>query len=231
MNDFRDVKCILFILLVNKYCSITIYHNIWIILVMLVEIPDIEIILGVIIAFVIGLVGLYVYHKVYSLVKIRNENNELSQLERLEYYEKQLIDMKIRLDSMEMQYSGEKRVDLDFDLKQFLQKLDLNQHNEQKSDKDVVKDIIVEEKFPIQPNLESNNSTDHVLHLITNRAMTSRDIQITLKRSREHTSRLMKKLFEDGYVQRNINTKPYTYSITKKGIEKIKLTKSNSTVA
>ena len=51
--------------------------------------------------------------------------------------------------------------------------------------------------------------------------MTSRDIQITLKRSREHTSRLMKKLFEDGLVQRNTESKPYTYSITEKGKTKI----------
>ena len=64
-------------------------------------------------------------------------------------------------------------------------------------------------------------SLSFVLHLITDKAMTSRDIQITLKKSREHTSRLMKKLFEDGYVQRNTNSKPYTYAITEKGITKI----------
>jgi len=60
------------------------------------------------------------------------------------------------------------------------------------------------------------------LHLITNKAMTSRDIQVTLKKSREHISRLMKKLFESGLVQRNIETKPYTYLITEKGKTKIK---------
>ena len=81
------------------------------------------------------------------------------------------------------------------------------------------------------PNLDHNNVVDYVLHLITDRAMTSRDIQITLKRSREHTSRLMKKLFEDGYVQRNTNTKPYTYSITKKGRGKIEIEQSNSIIA
>ena len=74
---------------------------------------------------------------------------------------------------------------------------------------------------PKRPSLEPMNPTDFVLRLITDKAMTSRDIQITLKRSREHTSRLMKKLFEDGYVQRNIESKPYTYSITEKGIAKI----------
>jgi predicted transcriptional regulator len=80
------------------------------------------------------------------------------------------------------------------------------------------------------PNLEHNNVVDYVLHLITDRAMTSRDIQITLKRSREHTSRLMKKLFEDGYVQRDTNTKPYTYLITKKGKEKMEVIQSNSII-
>jgi len=65
------------------------------------------------------------------------------------------------------------------------------------------------------------------LRLITTKAMTSRDIQITLKRSREHTSRLMKKLFEDGYVKRNIDSKPYTYLISEKGKEKISVIESN----
>ena len=60
--------------------------------------------------------------------------------------------------------------------------------------------------------------------------MTSRDIQITLKKSREHTSRLMKKLFEDGFVERNTETKPYTYSITKKGKTKVDEVQTNSIV-
>jgi len=60
--------------------------------------------------------------------------------------------------------------------------------------------------------------------------MTSRDIQITLKKSREHTSRLMKKLFEDGLVQRNTETKPYTYSITEKGISKVEDIQTNPVV-
>jgi len=82
---------------------------------------------------------------------------------------------------------------------------------------------VVPEKENFTPSIQNiipTNPIDYVLHLITNKAMTSRDIQITLKKSREHTSRLMKKIFEDGYVQRNTETKPYTYSITEKGIAK-----------
>jgi predicted transcriptional regulator len=79
-------------------------------------------------------------------------------------------------------------------------------------------------------NIGYSSPTNHVLHLITNKAMTSRDIQITLKKSREHTSRLMKKLFEEGFVQRNTESKPYTYSITEKGISKVESVQPNPTV-
>ncbi|MEE8180611.1 MAG: winged helix DNA-binding protein, partial [Nitrosopumilaceae archaeon] len=71
------------------------------------------------------------------------------------------------------------------------------------------------------PNLDNHNTVDFVLGLITNKSMTSRDIQNASQRSREHTSRLMKKLYQDGYVERNTSSKPFTYSITEKGKAKI----------
>jgi hypothetical protein len=198
---------------------------------MLIEIPDPDVILSVIIAFLVGLGGLYAYFKLRPMIK-NNETTDASQAERLEYYERQLIDMKIRLDSLEIQGIEEKPVDQNLELKQFLEKLAKNE-NKEKSIEPVVKSEIVPEKPQIitrMPNLDHNNATDYVLQLITNKAMTSRDIQITLKRSREHTSRLMKKLFEDGYVQRNTESKPYSYSISEKGKERIGVLESNPTV-
>lgn len=190
---------------------------------MLVEIPDPEVILGVIVAFLVGLGGLYGYYKVKPFIKTKNEMTDASQSERLEYYERQLIDMKIRLDALEIQGIEQKTEDPNMELKQFLEKLASNQIQEQPVEQ-VIEAPEVEEKPVSKPktnHVEFANPTDYVLHLITNKAMTSRDIQITLKRSREHTSRLMKKLFEDGYVQRNTNSKPYTYSITEKGKAKV----------
>jgi len=69
---------------------------------MLVEIPDPEVILGVILAFLVGLVGFYVFYKARPFIKSRSEMVDVSQSERLEYYERQLIDMKIRLDAIEI---------------------------------------------------------------------------------------------------------------------------------
>ena len=65
------------------------------------------------------------------------------------------------------------------------------------------------------------DSLVHVLKLITNRPMTSRDIEVTLGKSREHVSRFMKKLFEDGFVSRDNSVRPYRYTITEKGRERI----------
>ena len=201
---------------------------------MLIEIPDLEVIFGVIISFVIGLVGLYSYYKIRPFIKIKDEMINSSQLERLEYYERQLIDMKIRLDAMEIQGPEQKIDDPNLELKQFLEKLAKNQQIPEKVvEPSIIKEIVNNEPVSIHrlPNLDHTNAIDYVLHLITDKAMTSRDIQITLKRSREHTSRLMKKLFDDGLVKRSTNTKPYTYSITDKGREKIQTLQSNSIIA
>ena len=198
---------------------------------MLVEIPDPEVILGVILAFLIGLGGLYLFFKIRPFIKSSSDIDDPTQIERLEYYERQLIDMKIRLDALEIQGIDEKPVDPNLELKQFMQGLVENQESK---DVEVIKEpeIIVEKPVfvPKIPNIEHVSPTDYVLHLITDKAMTSRDIQITTKRSREHTSRLMKKLFESGLVQRNTETKPYTYSITEKGKSKVENVTSNPTV-
>ena len=190
---------------------------------MLVEIPDPEVILGIVLAFIIGLGGLYGYYKIRPYFKTGKEMGDASQVERLEYYERQLIDMKIRLDALEIQGIEQKTEDPNLELKQFLEKLAKSEVQEKEVELSQESEKIPEKPVstPKITNIEHTNPTNYVLHLITNKAMTSRDIQITLKRSREHTSRLMKKLFEDGLVQRNTESKPYTYSITEKGKTKI----------
>ena len=190
---------------------------------MLIEIPDPEVILGVILAFLIGLGGLYFFFKIRPFIKSSSDVVDPTQIERLEYYERQLIDMKIRLDSLEIQGVEENPIDPNLELKQFIEKLVETREPEKEIEVVREPEIVLEKQVstPNLSNIEPVSPVDYVLQLITNKAMTSRDIQITTKRSREHTSRLMKKLFESGLVQRNTETKPYSYSITEKGKEKI----------
>ena len=190
---------------------------------MLIEIPDPEVILGVILAFLIGLGGLYFLFKIRPFIKSNSDVTDPTQVERLEYYERQLIDMKIRLDSLEIQGVEENPIDPNLELKQFIEKLVESREPEKEIEVVREPEIVLEKQIstPNLSNIEPVSPVDYVLQLITNKDMTSRDIQITTKRSREHTSRLMKKLFESGLVERNTETKPYSYSITEKGKGKI----------
>ena len=70
---------------------------------------------------------------------------------------------------------------------------------------------------PRVPNMSFEDSLTHVLKLITDGPMTSRDVEVTFGKSREHVSRLMKKLFEDDFVGRDASARPYRYTITEKG--------------
>ena len=134
-------------------------------------------------------------------------------MERMEFYERQLIDMKIRIDSIDIEnISNTPEIPRNF------------ASFDQKIHESVPVSTIREPKsVPMStqprrtPNMSLDNTVEVVLGLITDRTMTSRDIQVTLGKSREHISRTMKKLFEDGYVERNMRTKPYSYSITQKG--------------
>ena len=67
---------------------------------MIIDIPDSGIMLVAVLAFLSGLVTLYLYNKTRSVgvsEKITPTNSE-----RVDYYEKELIDLKIRLDAMEL---------------------------------------------------------------------------------------------------------------------------------
>ena len=181
-------------------------------LVMLVDIPDIGTIIGVFIAFVLGIVAIVIYNKVKPLIKTESDLLK-SYTERLQYYENQLIDMKIRLDSAELL----KDVEVETMPKPKESRVEKQEGNISSAQEEKPKERM--------HNMNFGNATDYVLRLITEKPMTSRDIQITIGRTREHTSRMMKKLFEDGLVERNMQTKPFTYYITEKGKAKLGITK------
>ena len=179
---------------------------------MLVEIPDVGEMIGIFIAFIGGLFAIIIYNKVKPL--INNESKQVkSYIDRLHYHETQLIDMKIRMDSLELD-KDESVPDVPIKIEKKHIKLE---HNEIQAQEEPQKERM--------RNMNFGSATDYVLKLITEKPMTSRDIQITIGRTREHTSRMMKKFFEEGYVERNMKTKPFTYYITDKGKTKLGLVK------
>lgn len=175
---------------------------------MLVDI-DIGMILSVIASFFVGLSAIVIYNKIKP--HLGSQSNDLKiLLERVQYYENLLIDMKIKLDSLELVKESE----------EFTQ-AQIPKPREQKKEPEVVVQVKEEKPKERVQNVNFGSATDYVLRLITEKPMTSRDIQVTIGRTREHTSRMMKKLYEEGLVERDMQTKPFTYKITEKGLMRI----------
>ena len=70
---------------------------------MLVELPDAASILTGLFIFLIGFIAIITYFKVKLYVNSKKIHKDPAQLERLEYYERQLIDLKIRLDTIDLE--------------------------------------------------------------------------------------------------------------------------------
>jgi CRP-like cAMP-binding protein len=64
---------------------------------------------------------------------------------------------------------------------------------------------------------EGTETEGKVLRLLVDGPRTSAQIKEVVGRSREHTARLMKTLFDRGLVVRNDRNKPYVYEITDSG--------------
>ncbi|OHE55218.1 MAG: hypothetical protein A3K61_01690 [Thaumarchaeota archaeon RBG_16_49_8] len=68
-------------------------------------------------------------------------------------------------------------------------------------------------------SVKANGLTEteqEILRQISVRNLTTKELQSSLGKTREHTARLLKKLFDAGYIERDQSTKPYSYRLTKK---------------
>jgi predicted transcriptional regulator len=92
----------------------------------------------------------------------------------------------------------------------------------------VIKSVIITDK-------KDGVGDDLVLHLNTVNSilkmlevpLTSREIQGKIKKSREHTSRLLKKLYSENIVIRDETTRPFRYKITNEGRKLLEQTTSS----
>ncbi len=68
-----------------------------------------------------------------------------------------------------------------------------------------------------KPGLQLDETQLAAVRLLAESARNTRQITDALKKSREHTARVMKELFEWGLVRRNDSTKPFVYQLTEEG--------------
>ena len=77
----------------------------------------------------------------------------------------------------------------------------------------VTNDVIVTHSMDEESRV---NTVDSILKMLEV-PLTSREIQRRINKSREHTSRLLKKLYSENIVMRDGSTRPFKYKITNEG--------------
>ena len=88
--------------------------------------------------------------------------------------------------------------------------------------------IITDKKDDIRDDVALHLNTVNSILKMLEVPLTSREIQGKIKKSREHTSRLLKKLYSENIVIRDEATRPFRYKITNEGRKLLEQTTSSA---
>ena len=153
---------------------------------------------------------------IYYLLKINKVNTEIENSKNI--IEKILNELRHRL------YSQDQKI-LDLDVKLNIVELRLSKYSNQlninnisKSNKiyfkEPIKEVISHKENISQINMSLTETEKKILNILSYKDYTANELQLSIDKTREHTSRLLNKLFQSGYITRNENKKPYVYKLS-----------------
>ena len=180
-----------------------------------------DIVISGVLAFLAGMVSLMVYTRVRKMFVDRRyrvdeaivEAVVLEYSRRLRNYDKALADINSKIDIMEI-----KAQSTQISASPTSQRQQVS-HMPQPHVTSMNEPIEITQQSMIE---EINGTTDYILKLLVEKPRTSREVQLAIGRTREHTARLMKKLHDAGFVSRDSNAKPFKYEIMDSGRERLK---------
>jgi hypothetical protein len=184
-----------------------------------------------VISFIAGILSIVLYIMLrnvreYLFATDRESINSVisNYLAKSRYFEKQLAQLHVRMDQIESQLNkGDKsgpnmitgisstsRDNIDVISHNHASPNNIkNQNVTGEADKSVIAS---------QPYSRGySDVTEYVLNLLIQKPLTSKELQHIMGRSREHTSRLLKKLYESELLYRDFSSRPFRYSITDEG--------------
>jgi hypothetical protein len=177
---------------------------------------DSDFVISGIFAFVVGMASMTFYNRLKTKFEEgRYKTNEsvveavvLEYTRRLHDYDKVIAELRAKVDIIESRVQPHGVV--------------VSQHPSQPQPHvaPITEPVTVTQNVIIEKDV--NSTTDYIFKLLAERPRSSREVQLAIGRTREHTARLMKKLHDLGLVSRDINTKPFRYNITNAGLEKLK---------
>jgi hypothetical protein len=183
-----------------------------------------DLVISGIFAFLVGMVSMTVYSRLKTTFEEgRYKTNEavieavvLEYTRRLHDYDKVIAELRAKVDIVESRIKPHEVVSQDPSQPQSHVAL-------------MSEPVTVTQHAAIEK--EVNSTTDYIFKLLAERPRSSREVQLAIGRTREHTARLMKKLHGLGLVSRDINTKPFRYNITDAGRQMLKKRAEPASVA
>ena len=174
-----------------------------------------DLVISGVVAFLVGMASMTIYTKFKTVFEEgRYRTNEaiieavvLEYTRRLRDYDKVIAELRARVDIIDSRAKPHEVISQDSTQQQ--------SHVALMSEPVTVTQHAVIEK-------EVNSTTDYIFKLLAERPRSSREVQLAIGRTREHTARLMKKLHDLGLISRDVSTKPFRYNITDAGREMLK---------
>ena len=199
---------------------------------MFMEIPysgftiNLEYVIYGILAYGVGLITVMLVHRLRHSIGDRYLADDtvvqavvIEYTRRLKVYDRIIAEMRAKLDIVEIktQTLAQQATVTS------LQQLQPHQPQLQPHTQPVSEVLTVTQHAQVTEPFEGQNgTTDYILKLLLEGPRSSRDVQNAIGRTREHTARLMKKLHVAGLVSRDLNVKPFRYTITELGRMKLK---------
>ena len=201
-------------------------------------------IIPIIVPFLVGLTFGFTYNRISVNIgkiipKVHKNTSVINAItseyaRRMEKYDSAIADLRVRLDVIELQsqkhlltqqlHSTESTPSVTLADASHDQSHDQSQHP---SFHAYHRPKRMEPLREISGDVSDSNdvqsgTAEYVLKLLDGRSMSSREVQHAIGRSREHTSRLMKRLCEYGFITRDSNNKPFTYALAEAGQLRLK---------
>lgn len=187
-----------------------------------------------IILFVLSFVAFFYFSYFRDLKERAKENQKFKDMlidgyiRKFDEYNDIISELRTKIDMIELRINPEKSTRMEDEFVTNTNAVDDRSHkNISHNVTPVMKSVIItDKKDDVRDDVALHLNTVNSILKMLEVPLTSREIQGKIKKSREHTSRLLKKLYSENIVIRDETTRPFRYKITNEGRKLLEQTTS-----
>jgi hypothetical protein len=188
-----------------------------------------------IILFVLSFLAFFYFGYFRDLKERVKENQKFKDMlidgyiRKFDEYNDIISELRTKIDMIELRINPEKSTLIEEELVTSTNAVNDRSHkNISHNVTPVMKSVIItDKKDDVRDDVALHLNTVNSILKMLEVPLTSREIQGKIKKSREHTSRLLKKLYSENIVIRDETTRPFRYKITNEGRKLLEQTTSS----